>query len=270
VSAVGSVRTEVAPAKLTVSLAVTGVRPDGYHELRAEMVALSLTDELTFRDGEAGLSIAAEPGTRAELLVDDGSNLISRALMAARKQAAVSVVKRIPLGGGLGGGSSDAAAVLRWAGCSDVAVAVGLGADVPFSLAGGRALVEGIGERVTPLPFEARHYLLVLPPFGVDTRKVFAAWDDLERGGAQPGARNELTEAALVVEPRLAGWRDALAEYSGTYPTLAGSGSTWFVEVDPPTAGPEDLKWLSLGGTQGQRVRAHTVPPGWNGRSAVR
>ena len=73
---------------------------------------------------------------------------MARALDACGRRAAVRLTKRIPVGGGLGGGSADAAAVLRWAGCADVSVAADLGADVPFCVAGGRARVEGIGERV--------------------------------------------------------------------------------------------------------------------------
>ena len=96
----------MAPAKLTRSLAVTGVRADGYHELRSEMLSLSLSDELTFTEGGQGLTLEAEPGTRAETLAgDEDRNLITRALAAVGRQAAVRVVKRIPLGGGLGGGS---------------------------------------------------------------------------------------------------------------------------------------------------------------------
>src|ERR1700722_8013831 len=157
----------LAPAKLTVSLAVTGVRDDGYHELRSEMVSLSLADELTFTEGGTGLSLVADPGTRADELASTEDNLITRALSAVGRQAAVHVVKRIPLGGGLGGGSTDAAAVLRWAGCPDLEVALEWGSDVPFSVIGGRALVEGTGERVTPLDYRRRHFLLLIPPFGV-------------------------------------------------------------------------------------------------------
>jgi 4-diphosphocytidyl-2-C-methyl-D-erythritol kinase len=91
----------VAPAKLTLDLAVTGVRADGYHELRSEMVSLSLADELVFTDGEDGLTVAADPGTRAELLGDQADNLVTRALAAVGRRAAVHVLKRIPLGGGL-------------------------------------------------------------------------------------------------------------------------------------------------------------------------
>ena len=253
-----------APAKLTLSLAVTGVRSDGYHQLRSEMVSLSLADELTFTEGGSGLTLVAEAGTRAESLDEEGDNLITRALEAVGRRAAVHVRKRIPLGGGLGGGSTDAAAVLRWAGCTDPGVARALGSDVPFSVAGGRALVEGTGETVTPLEFEPRTFLLVLPPFGVDTAKVYAAWDaQKDRQPPETGA-NALTAAALVVEPRLALWRDALREVAGKDPTLAGSGSTWFVEV-APEGSPADPFWLTRGVERARLVRAHTVPEGWDG-----
>jgi 4-diphosphocytidyl-2-C-methyl-D-erythritol kinase len=254
----------LAPAKLTLSLAVTGVRSDGYHQLRSEMVSLSLADELTFTAGGTGLTLVAEPGTRAESLDADRDNLITRALVAVGRRAAVHVRKRIPLGGGLGGGSTDAAAVLRWARCTDLDVARALGSDVPFSVVGGRALVEGTGETVTPLDFEPHTFLLVFPPFGVDTAKVYAAWD--EQGGRQPPENrgNALTAAALAVEPRLALWRDALRAVAGGEPTLAGSGSTWFVEV-APDGSVEDPFWLTLGDERARLIRAHTVPAGWDG-----
>ena len=216
----------MAPAKLTVSLRVTGVRSDGFHELDAEMVTLDLADELELEEGAAGITVAAAPGTRADALPRPEENLVSRALAAAGRRASVHVTKRIPLGGGLGGGSADAAAVLRWAGCTDPMVALGIGADVPFCLVGGRARVEGVGELVTPLPFERREYLLLVPPFGVDTGRVYRAWD--ERPSTE--GPNHLERAALAVEPRLATWRDALGQAAGVEPRLAGSGSTWFVE----------------------------------------
>ena len=179
-----------APAKLTVTLAVTGVRDDGYHLLESEMVTLDLADTLeiddtgTGGDGAADLevvtawpadSVARDP----DALGPAADNLVVRALAATARTARVRLVKRIPPGAGLGGGSADAAAVLRWAGCTDAGVAAGLGADVPFCVAGGRALVTGIGEEVTPLPFEERTFVLVLPPFGVDTAAVYRAFDRL-------------------------------------------------------------------------------------------
>jgi len=86
-----------APAKLTLTLAVTGVRADGYHELRSEMVALSLSDILRFTDGREGMMIIAEPGTRAESLPVAEDNLVARALRAVGRKAMVRVDKRIPL-----------------------------------------------------------------------------------------------------------------------------------------------------------------------------
>jgi 4-diphosphocytidyl-2-C-methyl-D-erythritol kinase len=217
--------TLLAPAKLTVSLRVTGVRPDGYHLIDAEMVALDLADELTFADGD-GLDVRDATGG---LPVDAGpDNLVARALRAVGRRAAVTVDKRIPAGAGLGGGSADAAAVLRWAGVDDLAVAAQLGADVCFCLLGGRARVTGIGEVVAPLPFEPRTYTLLTPPFGCSSPAVYRAWDEL--GGPTGAGTNDLEPAALHVEPRLAEWRDRLGDATGRTPALAGSGSTWFVE----------------------------------------
>jgi 4-diphosphocytidyl-2-C-methyl-D-erythritol kinase len=221
----------VAPAKLTVSLRVTGVRPDGYHLIDAEMVSLDLADELVFTDGD-GLTIVDAQGLD---IPADATNLVNRALKAVHRRAHVSLTKRIPAGAGLGGGSADAAAVLRWADHHDLSTATSLGADVPFCLRGGRARVTGIGEVLEPLPFEARTYTLLTPPFGVSTPKVYAAWDAL--GGPRAEGPNDLEPAALEVEPRLKRYRDRLREASGREPTLAGSGSTWFVEGAHPGEG---------------------------------
>jgi 4-diphosphocytidyl-2-C-methyl-D-erythritol kinase len=233
VSAPAGVRLE-APAKLTLSLRVVGVRADGYHLLEAEMVSIDLADTLVFEAG-SGLSIAGPTGVA---LPTGPENLVNRALAAVDRTAKVSLTKRIPPGGGLGGGSADAAAVLRWAGCPDLEVAAGLGADVPFCLIGGRARVTGVGEAVEALPFEpvaARTYTLMTPPFGVSTVAVYRQWDTM--GGPVSQGRNDLEPAALAVEPRLAGWRDQLGEASGLTPVLAGSGSTWWVEGAYPGDG---------------------------------
>jgi 4-diphosphocytidyl-2-C-methyl-D-erythritol kinase len=259
----------LAPAKLTVSLRVTGIRADGYHELDAEMVTISLVDEIELSEGGSGLTVDAAPGTRGEQLPVPERNLVVRALEVCGRSAAVRLTKRIPLGGGLGGGSADAAAVLRWAGCEDLSVAVRLGADVPFCVVGGRARVEGVGERVTPLAFARRDYLLLLPPFGIDTAAVYSAWDADTRGrgggGSDDGDANELTTAALAVEPRLAAWRDALRDLAGREPTLAGSGSTWFVEGGPAAAGTDALPELTVAAGTARLIRVHAVPTGWEG-----
>lgn len=208
-----------AHAKLTLSLRVVGRRDDGYHLIDAEMVTLELADELTFSPGEN------------DLAPDD---LVSRALAAVGRHTGVRVQvdKRIPVGAGLGGGSADAAAVLRWAGCDDLEVAAGLGADVAFCLVGGRARVRGIGELVEPLPFLDRTFTLLTPTFPVWTPRVYRAWDEM--GGPTAEGPNDLEPAALRVEPRLAAWRDRLGEATGRNPLLAGSGGTWFVEGSYP------------------------------------
>jgi 4-diphosphocytidyl-2-C-methyl-D-erythritol kinase len=203
---------------------VTGLRADGYHLLDAEMVSLDLADELTFGPGW-GLEVV--DGHHLGY-VNPHDNLVGRALKAVGREARVSLVKRIPAGGGLGGGSSNAAAVMRWAGCDDLSVAESLGADVPFCIHGGHARVQGIGEVLSPLPFVARTITLAMPPYACSTPAVYAAWDAL--GGPTADGPNDLEPAALRVEPRLARWRDRLGDATGRTPVLAGSGSTWFVD----------------------------------------
>lgn len=219
----------LARAKLTLSLRITGVRDDGYHLLDSEMVTLDLADRLTFGEGDS--LVVTGPRAAGGAVPDGPENLVRRALAAAGRRAAVRLEKRIPTGGGLGGGSADAAAVLRWAGIDDLDVAVGLGADVPFCLAGGgRARVRGVGELVDPLPFdevEGRAYTLLVPPIHVSTPAVYREWDRL--GGPTGDGGNDLEPAALSVEPALLEWRDRLGEATGEIPMLAGSGATWFV-----------------------------------------
>ena len=133
-----------AHAKLTLSLRVTGVRDDGFHLIDAEMVSLALADRLEIVD--ASTSELTVSGPFADGVPTDGDNLCLRALELAGRSASIRLHKSIPHGGGLGGGSADAAAVLRWAECTDPIAASGLGADIPFCLVGGRARVTGIGE----------------------------------------------------------------------------------------------------------------------------
>ena len=190
-----------APAKLTLSLRITGVRDDGFHLVDAEMVSLDLADTLVIGPGDDLVVEAAATGLDVPASDD---NLVRRALAAVGRQADVHLTKRIPAGGGLGGGSADAAAVLRWAGVDDLAVAASLGADVPFCLRGGRARVTGIGDVVDPLPFVRGH----LHPRRAPVRVRDPA--GLPRSGTPWAARpasgpNDLEPAALRVEPRLAG-----------------------------------------------------------------
>jgi 4-diphosphocytidyl-2-C-methyl-D-erythritol kinase len=230
-------------AKLTLSLRITGVRPDGYHLLDAEMVTVDLADTLYFSAGD-GLEVELLEGGRGGHgeVPEDSSNLVAGALALVGRRAHVRLVKRIPAGAGLGGGSADAAAVLRWAGAVGPAAlkaALDLGSDVPFCLAGGgRAGVAGVGEVLEPLRFDqvaCDPYTLLVPPFGVATKTVYQVWDEM--GGPGSDNFNDLEPAALRVEPRLAKSRDLLGEATGERPRLAGSGSTWFVPGEYPGTG---------------------------------
>jgi 4-diphosphocytidyl-2-C-methyl-D-erythritol kinase len=213
-----------APAKLTLSLRITGLRDDGYHLIDAEMVTLDWHDTLTIDPASTGLTA---DGPYAKGMPLDESNLVARALRLVDRTAAVHVLKSLPHGGGVGGGSSDAAAVLRWAGYDDVVGAAALGADVGFCLVGGRARVRGIGELVEPLPFEPIDLTLVVPPMSVSSPFVYRTWDQL--GGPRSAGANDLEPAAVSAFTALARWRDRIREATGVTPTLAGSGATWFL-----------------------------------------
>ena len=233
---------------MTLSLRLTGVRADGMHLVDAEMVTVDLADELAIDPDSTGLTVLDASGGAGLPVPDDDRNLIGLALRLAGRTAGVELRKRIPAGAGLGGGSADAAAILRWAGYDDTEAAATLGADVAFCLVGGRARVRGIGELVEPLPHVDRTLTLVTPPFGCSTPVVYRAWDEL--GGPTVEGPNDLEPAALRVEPRLGEWRDLLGNASGTTPVLAGSGSTWFVEgAFPEVPGA---------------IVVNTVPAGWS------
>ena len=215
-----------ASAKLTLTLRITGVRPDGYHLIDAEMVSLALADTLTISPDADVMSC---DGPFAHGTPVDSSNLVARALKLAGRSAGVHIHKAIPHGGGLGGGSSNAAAVLRWAGYSDIAGSAAIGADVPFCLVGGRARVRGIGELVEPLPFVAMKITLVIPPIAISTPAAYHAWDNMKIDEQTEPTTNDLEAAAISVEPLLADWREQIEKAAGERPTLAGSGATWFL-----------------------------------------
>ncbi len=175
-----------APAKLNLFLHITGRRADGYHELQTLFQLLDRGDRLAFEGNDSGrIRRRGEvPGVAPE---DDLTVRAARALQArcgTRQGADIYLDKRLPLGGGLGGGSSDAATVLRvldrlW-GChlpeaELLALARGLGADVPVFVAGHSAWAEGIGERLTPVSLPPAWYLVVRPPVAVATAELFAA-----------------------------------------------------------------------------------------------
>ena len=174
-----------APAKLNLMLRVLGRRSDGYHLLQTVIRFIDYGDTLTFRVREDGV-IARTNDIPGIAEGDDLAVRAARRLQAAtgtRLGADITLEKRIPVGGGLGGGSSDAATTLLalnhlWrTGCDRQRLAglgLELGADVPVFVGGENALVEGIGERMTPLEVPPAWYLVLTPPVAVPTARIFA------------------------------------------------------------------------------------------------
>jgi 4-diphosphocytidyl-2-C-methyl-D-erythritol kinase len=211
---------ERAPAKLNLELAVRGLRPDGYHEVETVLQAIDLCDRLSIAPAASSTLLVSGFG-----VASGPDNLVLRAAAEVGLLAEFRLHKAIPPGAGLGGGSSDAAAVLRagGGGRGDLAeIAARLGADVPFFLRGGRARAGGRGEAVQALKPEPAWYALAWPGFEVSTAAVYRAWDDV--GGDGP---NELFRAACAVEPRLAEFAAGL----GRAWRMTGSGSAFFIEV---------------------------------------
>ncbi len=213
-----------ARAKLNLSLAVTGLRPDGYHEVDAVLQAIDLHDLLEAEPaGETSLEVSGEAPGGTE-------NLVLKALGALEEACgrplptSFRLHKGIPSGAGLGGGSSDAAAALRLAAALhevelDRRVAEALGADVAFFLCGGAARATGRGEVLRPCPPRGPWFALAWPGFGVSTASVYEAWDRVGGDG-----ENQLTRAALQVAPELGAFAEAL----GPGWQMTGSGSAFF------------------------------------------
>lgn len=175
-----------APAKLNLFLHVTGRRPDGYHTLQTVFQLIDLCDWITLtpRDDEQIVRASPLPGVPAESdLVVRAARLL-RAHTGMAQGVTIGVEKRIPLGSGLGGGSSDAATTLMaldrlWEldlSLNELAeLGLQLGADVPFFLHGTNAWAEGVGEIFTPIDLPAAWYVVVVPGVAVPTRDIFAA-----------------------------------------------------------------------------------------------
>jgi 4-diphosphocytidyl-2-C-methyl-D-erythritol kinase len=174
-----------APGKLNLMLRVTGRRADGYHLLQTVIRFIDYGDTLTFRvreDGAVGRvnDVAGVPAAE-DLAVRAAQRL--RQACGTRLGVDITLEKRLPLGGGLGGGSSDAATTLLalndlWrAGLERerlLALALELGADVPVFVGGENALAEGVGERLTPLDLPPAWYLVLTPPVQVPTARIFS------------------------------------------------------------------------------------------------
>lgn len=242
---------DVARAKLNLALHVRARRPDGYHELETLFAFVADGDVLTV--AQADTPSLAITGPFSAGLAGEGDNLVTRAIrlyaerIAPVPPLAVVLDKRLPVASGIGGGSADAAAMLRVLARLDgiaiddpalVAVAAALGSDVPACLAGVTAIGRGRGEALEPIEgAPGTPVLLVNPGVGVSTASVFAGWDRIDRG-AMPGGtawaialagRNDLEAPARAVAPVIGEVLSALAAAPGArLVRMSGSGATCF------------------------------------------
>jgi len=266
-----------APAKLNLYLHVTGRRADGYHELDSLVAFADLHDTIEVRRS-AGLSLKVDGPFRVPL-GDPAGNIVLRAARALAEAAGVeptariTLVKRLPVAAGIGGGSADAAAVLRalcelWSvrlpAAGMAALALGLGADVPVCLEGRPAFVGGIGEDLAPAPvLPAAPLVLVNPLRPLATPEVFAArtggfgeparfkevpMDVAALAGLLAARGNDLTEAAVSLAPEVATVLAALEAVPGTLlARMSGSGATCFALYADATAAARAAAVIAAG-----------------------
>jgi 4-diphosphocytidyl-2-C-methyl-D-erythritol kinase len=236
-----------APAKLNLMLHVVGRRADGYHELQTVFQLIDLCDDIDIEVREDG-QIVRPSGPQG---VPEDDDLVVRAARALQRVtgtplgASISVRKRIPMGGGLGGGSSDAATTLlaldqmwRTGLGSEQLAAIGarLGADVPVFVAGRSSWAEGIGEKLTPVPLQpAAWYVVIFPGVAVPTAAVFQAPEltrnsppTTMRGFLETGGRNDCEGVVRARFPAVAEALDWLGRHAPA--RLTGTGSCVFAK----------------------------------------
>lgn len=241
----------LAYAKLNLSLRVVGCRSDGFHELDSIVQTVDLADRIEVSLEGSGIVVENDlPG----LVGRDLAECAAEALLEAKGERVgvrIRIAKGIPAGAGLGGGSSDAAAVL-W-GVDRLTpphlprerllcVAAELGSDVPLFLRGGQARMTGRGECLAPMAERrSEHFVLLVPPVHCHTGRVYEAWRRVsEADGRMPAAlgENDLLAPAVAEYPELSVYRDAVLELGAPYAGMSGSGSTFFAAYhDPVQAG---------------------------------
>ncbi len=249
-----------APAKLNLMLRITGQRADGYHELQTVFQFIDLADQLAFRVRRDGRIVRAD----ALAGVAPAQDLTLRAARLLQEKAGVAqgvdirLDKRIPMGGGLGGGSSDAATVLvalnRLWGCGfgleELArFGLVLGADVPVFVRGVAAWAEGVGERIEPIQLDEPWYLVIAPSCHVSTASVFAA-PELTRNSSPitirafiaGDRRNDCLEVVRSRYPEVSQALDWLAEFGDAQ--LTGTGACVFAEFADETSAQAALAKL--------------------------
>lgn len=248
-SSQGAARGWPAPAKLNLMLHVTGQRADGYHELQTVFQLVDLCDELFFETDSSGQIQRLEGPAD----VPPEQDLVVRAALRLRQQAGprtagarIRVRKRIPMGGGLGGGSSDAATTLvalnrLWhlgLKIDEIAsIGLELGADVPVFVHGCNAWAEGVGERLTPVELPPRWFLILHPGVHVATREVFQAPELTRnsplttiRGFFDSGGRNDCEPVVRQRFPAVAEALDWLSRFAPA--RLTGTGSCIFASFE--------------------------------------
>ena len=210
-----------APAKLNLFLHVVGRREDGYHLLQTVFTLIDRCDRLRFRVRDDGRVERANlvPGIPPEQDLAVRAALLLKEASGAQEGVDIEIEKAIPIGGGLGGGSSDAATVLmaldrlwdtRFGAEALAELAAPLGADVPYFLHGMPAWAEGIGDRLTPIDLAPRWYVVLVPPVAVSTQSIFAAPEltrnteplKMEDFSARPGSEQFRNDLEPVVTAR--------------------------------------------------------------------
>ena len=221
---------ETAYAKVNLALHVRAREPDGYHRIETIFAFCEDGDLLTARESDRlSLEVA---GPFAADLAEEPDNLVLKAARAVGARATLALDKRLPVAAGLGGGSADAAAVLRLFGGERVEeIAACLGADVPACLASRTARGEGRGDRLEPLHIEGlagTPVLLVNPRVPLSTGAIFAAWDGIDRGPLEDwqSGRNDLEPAAHALVPEIGEVLRALC--GARIARMSGSGATCF------------------------------------------
>lgn len=237
-----------APAKLNLFLHITGRRPDGYHDLQTLFQLLDWGDELRFSINNSGqISRSCNiDGIREEDDICVRAARLLKARFDVQKGVHIDLIKRIPMGAGLGGGSSDAATVLLalnqlW--CLGMALpqlvdlGLELGADVPVFVHGRSALGEGRGEKLKAVTLGQRFYVLVFPEISISTAEVFhhpqlkrdSALIDMSVTSLESG-RNDCEPVVLRMYPELKEIMQDLSSWG--QPHMSGTGSTIFLQFD--------------------------------------
>jgi len=260
----------LAPAKINLHLRVGPPRADGFHPLLTWMCTVGLYDELDIEPAERGIDFHCDDPK----IPGDESNLVVKAAKAAGAAAKIRLFKRIPAGGGLAGGSSDAASTLMTLGRANVErIAAQLGSDIVFFLRGNSAVCTGRGETVRPIdPPACGWAVLILPPFGMPTPAVYRKFDDMNLGRTQaieaqpdwfawtqlsaekllPHLVNDLEPPAFALNPELGRMREEWERRLGRPVRMSGSGSTLFtlfdthVEANAAAAGEMMMRVVEL------------------------